>query len=253
MMKTLARHIRTVYTSLVMLVVVLLHTSCDSDIMPVDAFAGQGSFALALEVGEVQSEVVTRNPLGLDVEAFQINLIDPDGASLIDGKNLSELTEAECTLLAGTGYQIKAESCTPDEAITLNGGWGMAHFVASTTFDIVSNQHTSVSLTCSMDNAGVQFVFEQSFLDKFPIHAVTTQDSRSLVFNKDTQNKIAYYPIAEDGVTVRLKLTGSAGGWSDRIEIVQEMPISRGKIYTVNVAYNESSAIKAEFRVSEER
>lgn len=249
MMKTLARHIRTAYTSLAMLVAVLLHTSCNSDIMPVDAFAGQGTFALALEVGEVQSEVVTRNPLGLNVETFQVNLIDPDGASLIDGKKLSELTEAECTLPAGTGYQIKAESCTLDEAITLNEGWGMAHFVASTTFDIVSDQHTPVSLTCTMDNAGVQFDFDQSFLDKFPIHAVTTQDSRSLVFSKDTQDKIAYYPIAEDEAIIAFKFTGSAGGWSDRIDLTQEIALVRGKIYTVKVTYSENSAQKAKIQI----
>jgi hypothetical protein len=191
--------------------------------------------------------------LNLDVKDFQITLAEANGTLLLDKRLLGELSEAECTLPAATGYQLKAESCTPEEAITLNERWGMAHFVATTTFDIVSNQRTPVSLTCSMDNAGVQFVFEQSFLDKFPIHAVTTQDGRSLVFNKDTHEKIAYYPIEEDGETVRLKLTGSAGGWSDRIEIIQDMPISRGKIYMVSVAYDGSSATKAEFRVSEQR
>lgn len=231
----------------------LLTTSCDADHMTPVMGDESGTFSLALTPDEVQSEVITRAALNLDVEDFQITLAEANGTLLLDKRLFGELSEAESTLPAATGYQIKAESCTPEEAITLNERWGMAHFVATTTFDIVSNQHTLVALTCSMDNAGVQFVFEQSFLDKFPIHAVTTQDSRSLVFNKDTQDRIAYYPIAEDGVTVRLKLTGSAGGWSDRIEIVQEMPISRGKIYTVNVAYNESSAIKAEFRVSEER
>ena len=244
------KYIHSLY---MLLAALLLITSCDADHTTLVMGDEAGTFSLALTTGEVQSEVITRAALNLDVKDFQITLAEANGTLLLDKRLLGELSEAECTLPAATGYQLKAESCTPEEAITLNERWGMAHFVATTTFDIASNQHTSVSLTCSMDNAGVQFVFEQSFLDKFPIHAVTTQDSRSLVFNKDTQDRIAYYPIAEDGVTVRLKLTGSAGGWSDRIEIVQEMPISQGKIYTINVAYNESSAIKAEFRVSEER
>ena len=244
------KYIHSLY---MLLAALLLITSCDADHTTLVMGDEAGTFSLVLTPGEVQSEVITRAALNLDVKEFQITLAEANGTLLLDKRLLGELTEAECTLPAATGYKLKAESCTPEEAITLNERWGMAHFVATTTFDIVSNQHTPVSLTCSMDNAGVQFVFEQSFLDKFPIHAVTTQDSRSLVFNKDTQNKIAYYPIAEDGVTVRLKLTGSAGGWSDRIDIIQEMPISQGKIYTVNVSYNESSAIKAEFRVSEER
>ena len=244
------KYIHSLY---ILAIALLLTTSCDADHAEPIIGDAAGTFSLVLTPDEVQSEVITRASLNLDVKNFQITLTEASGIPLLEKRLFGELTEAECTLPAAMGYQLKAESCTPEEAITLNERWGMAHFVATTTFDIVSNQHTPVSLTCSMDNAGVQFVFEQSFLDKFPIHAVTTQDGRSLVFNKDTQNKIAYYPIAEDGVTIRLKLTGSAGGWSDRIEIVQEMPISRGKIYTVNVAYNESSAIKAEFRVSEER
>ena len=244
---------KSVYSLSLILFLGLVFVGCESNVLPENALSDEGTFSLSLTPDEVQSEVVTRASLHLDVATFQITLTEADGMSLLEKRLFGELSEAERILPAATDYHLKVESCTPAEAIALNEGWGMAHFVATTTFDIVSNQHTPVSLTCSMDNAGVQFVFEQSFLDKFPIHAVTTQDSRSLVFNKDTQNKIAYYPIAEDGVTVRLKLTGSAGGWSDRIEIVQEMPISRGKIYTVNVSYNESSAIKAEFRVSEER
>ena len=247
-METLAKHIKTTCTLLFMLSMVLLNTGCDVDIE--SAASNKGTFFLSLTPDEVQSEVITRATLNLEVETFQITLSEANGVPLLEKRLFGELTEAECTLPAATGYQLKAESCTPDEAVALNEGWGMAHFVGTTTFDIVSNQHTPVALTCSMDNAGVQFVFEQSFLDKFPIHAVTTQDGRSLVFNKDTQDKIAYYPIAEDEATIRLKLTGSAGGWSDRIDVIQEMPISRGKIYTINVAYNESNAAKAELRVS---
>lgn len=234
-----------------LLAALLLITSCDADHATPVMGNETGTFSLVLTPGEVQSEVITRAALNLDVEDFQITLAEANGTLLLDKRLLGELTEAECTLPAATGYQIKAESCTPEESITLNERWGMAHFVATTTFDIVSNQHTPVSLTCSMDNAGVQFVFEQSFLDKFPIHAVTTQDGRSLVFNKDTHDKIAYYPIEEDGETVRLKLTGSAGGWSDRIEIIQEMPINRGKIYIVSITYSETMSSEVALKVSE--
>jgi len=242
------KYIHSLY---MLLAALLLITSCDADHATPVMGNETGTFSLVLTPGEVQSEVITRAALNLDVEDFQITLAEANGTLLLDKRLLGELTEAECTLPAATGYQIKAESCTPEESITLNERWGMAHFVATTTFDIVSNQHTPVSLTCSMDNAGVQFVFEQSFLDKFPIHAVTTQDGRSLVFNKDTHDKIAYYPIEEDGETVRLKLTGSAGGWSDRIEIIQEMPINRGKIYIVSITYNETMSSEVALKVSE--
>ncbi len=237
-MKPIGVYLKAICTRLFILAIVLLHTGCEGDANIESMSFEKGTFSIALTPGVVQSEVITRAGLNLDVEDFQITLTEANGTLLFENRLLGELSEAECTLPAAVGYQLKAESCTPEEAITLNDRWGMAHFVGTTTFDIESNQHTSVSLTCTMDNAGVQFVFEQSFLDKFPIHAVTTQDSRSLVFNQENQDKIAYYPVIEEGTTIRLKLTGSAGGWSDRIEVIQEMPIQSGKIYTVNVAYN---------------
>lgn len=244
---------KSVYSLSLILFLGLVFVGCESNVLPENALSDEGTFSLSLTPDEVQSEVVTRASLHLDVATFQITLTEADGMSLLEKRLFGELSEAERILPAATDYHLKVESCTPAEAIALNEGWGMAHFVATTTFDIVSDQHTPVSLTCSMDNAGVQFVFDQSFLDKFPIHAATTQDSRSIVFNKDTQDRVAYYPIAEETTIVRLKLTGSAGGWSDRLDMTHTLTLTKGKIYTVNVTYNESSAIKTEFRISEEQ
>ena len=237
-----------IYTILVTL---LMLVGCDeNNIVPVQT-DGVGTFELSLTQGDVQSEVITRSVLDLDSDEFLVFLTEANGTVLIDGKKFSALTEAECTLPVGTGYQIKAESCTPDEAITLNGGWGMAHFVASTTFDIVSNQHTPVSLTCTMDNVGLQVVFDQSFLDKFPTHAATTQDSRSIVFNQSTQERTAYFPVEGASLNMKLRLTGSAGGWEDRLDVMKELTLSKGKIYTINITYNETQARGISMRVSE--
>lgn len=230
----------------------LVTTGCDDNHTILPPAEGGGTFALELTSDEVQSEVITRATLNLDVADFKITLTEANGVSLLDGKLYGSLTEAECTLPAGTGYRIKAESCTPEEAVMLNEGWGMAHFVATSEFDIVSNQHTPVSLTCMMDNVGLQVVFSQDFLDKFPIHAATTQDSRSLVFSKDTQDAIAYYPMGGDAVAVKLRFTGSAGGWTDRLDMTHELTLAKGKVYTVNVTYNENRVSKAEIRVQSE-
>lgn len=232
-------------------VILLMIVGCDdSNIVSVPA-DGVGTFTLSLAQGDVQSEFITRSSLNLDTDNFLISLSEADGTSLVEGKKLGALTEVECTLPAGTGYQIKAESCTPNEAVTLNGGWGMAYFVASTTFDIVSNQHTPVSLTCTMNNVGLQVVFDQSFLDKFPIHAATTQDSRSIVFSQSTQERTAYFPVEGASLNMKLRLTGSAGGWEDRIDVVKELTLSKGKIYIVNITYNDTQARGISMRVSE--
>lgn len=231
---------KLVYSLLTCYIALLLIASCDDNHMVSSVSNNEGTFSLALTPDEVQSEVLTRASLNLDVATFQVTLTEAEGSLLLEKRLFSELTEAECTLPAATGYHLKAESCTPDEAVTLNEGWGMAHFVATTTFDIVSNQHTSVSLPCSMDNTGLQVVFDQSFLDKFPIHAATTQDSRSLVFNESTQERIAYYPVAGESISIKLRLTGSAGGWSDRLDLMHDITLEQGKIYTVNVTYKDN-------------
>ena len=250
-MKTLAIHIKAAFTQLLMLAVVLLHSGCDENVNLELESSDKGTFTLSLTQGNVASEIITRTALPLDTDDFSVYLSENDGTPLIEGKKFSDLTETECTLPAGTGYQIKVESCTPDESVTLNDGWGMAHFVASTTFDIVSNQHTAVSLTCAMDNVGLQVVFDESFLEKFPTHAATTQDSRTRIFNQATLEQTAFFPVKGAVLNMRLRLTGSAGGWEDRLDVMKELSLSKGKIYTVNITYSNASSKNVAMRVFE--
>ena len=225
-----------IYSFLILFVTVVLHTSCDDKLL----VQGTGYFELTLNRDDIQSEVITRALFDIDVNTFNVTLCEADGTSLLDGKPYGLLTEAECTLPAAVGYQLRVENCTPYESVTLNEGWGMPHFKGDTTFDIVSDQLTQVSLSCSMDNVGLQLLFSQEFLDKFPNHAVTIQDSRSLVFNHTTQEKVAYYPVEGDAIEVELRLTGSAGGWNDRLDYVYNLTLSKGKIYIVNVTYSDN-------------
>lgn len=224
----------------IVLVTLLLTVGCDkSNTMPTSV-DGIGTFTLSLASSEIQSEVITRTALNIDAATFQITLAEKDGTVLFENKPFGTLTETEYTLPAATNYQLKAENCTLEESVELNDGWGMPHFVGNTTFNIVSNQHTPVSLICTMNNVGIQVVFSQDFLDKFPIHAVTTQDSRAIVFNQDTQEEVAYYPAEGDNITVSIKLTGSAGGWTDRLDTTKELVLSKGKLYTLYVTYKNN-------------
>ena len=250
-MKTITFPMKSVYSLLLILSLGLVLVNCESGVLPENMFLKEGTFSLTLTPDEVKSEVVTRASLNPDVATFQVTLTESEGAPLFEKRLFGELTETECILPAATGYHLKAESCTPDEAITLNEGWGMAHFVATTTFDIVSDQHTPVSLTCTMDNVGLQVVFDQNFLDKFPIHAATTQDSRTIVFNQTTEEQTAYFPVEGDALNMKLRLTGSAGGWEDRLDVVKELTLLKGKIYIVNIAYNNSPSEVFAMRLSE--
>ena len=207
----------------IVLVTLLLTVGCDkSNTMPTSV-DGIGTFTLSLASSEIQSEVITRTALNIDAATFQITLAEKDGTVLFENKPFDTLTETEYTLPAATNYQLKAENCTLEESVELNDGWGMPHFVGNTTFNIVSNQHTPVSLICTMNNVGIQVVFSQDFLD-----------------NQDTQEEVAYYPAEGDNITVSIKLTGSAGGWTDRLDTTRELVLSKGKLYTLYVTYKNN-------------
>jgi hypothetical protein len=84
-------------------------------------------------------------------------------------------------------------------------------------------------------------VFDDSFTSKFPVYAATTQDTGALVFKGTTTGKVACYNVEEENNSISLKLTGSAGGWSDRIDIVKEVSIVKGKIMRLTVIYDDNS------------
>ena len=92
-----------------------------------------------------------------------------------------------------------------------------------------------------MGNAGLLVVFDQTFVSKFPTYAATTQDARSLVFKAANAGSVAYYNASTEQIYVPLRLTGSAGGWSDRIDKVKEISLTKGKITRLTVKYDENS------------
>lgn len=235
---------KTIYLSLIIFLCGMLQTGCINNSVPAEpAMSGSGKFDLSLLVEEVQTESITRTGVSLDVSSFKVTLKDSKGIVLINAKAYSQISDADRTLPSGTGYQISVESCAESEATTANEGWGAMRFVGSASFDIVSDDTTPVTINCTMENAGLQLVFDQSFITKFPTYAATTQDSRLLVFKGSNSNAVAYYDM-EAGVTnssVPLKLTGSAGGWSDRLEYTQEVGITKGKITKLTVIYDENS------------
>ena len=92
-----------------------------------------------------------------------------------------------------------------------------------------------------MANAGLMVLFDESFTNKFPVHAATTQDTRSLVFRSDNPSKVAYYNLSQSQGTVPLRLTGgSAGKWEDRIDKTENITITKGKITKLHVSFSEN-------------
>ena len=231
---------KKIYLSLIALVCIILQTGCTCDAVPTEPTAtGNGTFALSVNADDIQTEVTTRG--AIDVSTFKVNLKDNKGISLISGKAYGQLSDTDRTLPASTGYQISVESCTQAEATTANEGWGAMHFTGSASFDIVSDQSTPVEINCSMENAGLKVAFDNSFTTKFPIYAATTVDNRSLVFKGSNPDAIAFFDVEGENPSISLKLTGSAGGWEDRIDQTKTVGLTKGKITTLTVVYDDNS------------
>lgn len=218
----------------------ILNIGCNNDIIPSDPTGIKGELVLKLKAGDVKTEIITRSTLDIDINSFKINLSENDGTPLFVNKLYGELNETDCTLPAESGYQITAESCSQNESVTQNGGYGYPRFVGEATFNITPRQETHVNIKCTMVNAGLQISFDQTFLDKFPTHAITTQDTRALVFNKNNADKIGYYEVNANK-SLKLRLTGSAGGWEDRLDTIKEIILEKGKIKRLLITYTDNS------------
>ena len=124
----------------------------------------------------------------------------------------ARLKDVNTRLSAGYGYKIFAESCSEEEAITTNNDWGQRRYAGiSDAFSIKAGQTTAVSVGCSVANAGVEVVFDQSVPEYFTTsYDITIRDgNRTIVFDAITggtqvgeqinQGDIAYFNVDENG------------------------------------------------------
>lgn len=232
---------KTTYISILTLANIAF-LACTCEDIPTDMMDGKGTFSLSVQTGEIQTEVITRTETQnlVNVNDFKVSLKDQAGISLIQGKPYAELSDADRTLPAGEGYRIALESCTAEEAVKANNGWGTYRFTGASTFNIITDQSTDVTINCTMQNAGLQLIFDNTFITKFPTHAATTQDARALVFKSTNSSAIAYYDVTSS-TTVPISISGSAGSWADQVNITKDITLTQGKITRLTVKYDENS------------
>lgn len=237
-MKTVRKYI---LSSVVMLSLAIMHTACSNEVP--NPTPDQGNFSLLLTAADIQTEVQTRASIqGVDVNNFYVSLAEAEGTPIMEGRQYGTISFADCVLPAATGYKLWVESCTESEATALNNGFGAYRFFGEAVFDVQTGKNTPVAVNCTMVNAGLQVVLDKSFTDKFPVHAVTTQDSRALVFSSNNPDAIAYYNMQADVLPMSLRITGSSGGWSDRLDMTKSITLTKGKINVMKLTYSESSA-----------
>lgn len=220
----------------------MLTAACSCDPVDLAQTAGEGNFSLRVNAEKVVVGEETRTTVEVDVNEFLIHLVNANGDKLIDGKKKSSLNAADYNVQSGTVYTISAESCRPDETVTANDGWGAPYFKGETTFNVTAGTTTPVSISCTLQNAGITVEPTTSFTDKFPIYAITTtNDARSLVWDSSHTGAIAYYDMTAETATLELKVTGSKGGWEDRLNKNFTIDLKKGKVCKVTLQYDDNS------------
>lgn len=219
----------------------MLTAACSCDPVDLAQTAGEGNFSLRVKAEKVVVGEETRTTVEVDVNEFLIHLVNVNGDKLIDGKKKSSLNAADYNVQSADGYTITAKSCVPEEATTANDGWGAPYFMGETAFGVTAGATTPVSINCTLQNAGIVVEPTTSFTDKFPIYAITTDDARSLVWDSSHTDAIAYYDMAASTATLNLKVTGSKGGWEDRLNKTFAIELQKGKVCKVTLQYDDNS------------
>lgn len=139
-------------------------------------------------------------------------------------RETTKLKDLNKKLSAGYGYTVKAENCTELTAEDANENWGMRRFSGlSEPFAIIAGETTKVSVYCTVANAGIEVVFDESVPQYFTdSYSVTINEAgRTIIFDETTggssvkgnitEGKIAYFNVDEDGsrnITYKIEAYG---------------------------------------------
>ena len=152
-------------------------------------------------------------------------------------------------LSAGYGYVVEAESRLEPEAESANNGWGRRRYAGqSASFAIKPGETTKVGVGCTVANAGVEVVFDETMVHHFTTsYSVTiTEGERTIVFDKLTGGKreegvitpgnAAYYNVDETD-TRTLTYTIEAYGAGKRLVKTDNMTLRKSKISRLTLVF----------------
>ena len=161
----------------------------------------------------------------------------------------TRLKDLDKRLSAGYGYGVKAESCLELEAETANNGWGQRRYAGqSSSFAIKPGETTKVSIGCTVANAGVEIVFDETINHHFTSsYSVTiTEGERTIIFDNLTGGKreegvitpgnVAYYNVDDNGTrTLTYKI--EAYGAGKRLVKTDTMKLTQAKISRLTLIF----------------
>lgn len=205
-----------------------------------------GDFTLTL-TGERSTRATTTVITEEEAQNFLITIYK--GSDVY--RQTARLRDINTRLSAGYGYKVFAESCSEDEAITVNDGWGQRRYAGlSDAFSIKAGQTTAVSVGCSVANAGIEVVFDESVPAYFTTsYDVTiTEGDRTIVFDKITggtkvggevnQGEIAYFNVDDEGKHT-ITYTITAVGPKTLVK-TGTMVLNKAKISRITLNYERS-------------
>lgn len=161
----------------------------------------------------------------------------------------TQLKTLDTRLYAGYGYTAQAENCDETIAVNANEGWGQIRFTGSTQpFAIKIGETTKVGITCSVANAGLEVVFDESIANNFTnSYKVTVSDGeRSLVYDSETggatiagqttNGKTAYFNVGEDG-TYNISYTIEARGENLKFTRISDLTLTKATISRIRLSF----------------
>lgn len=161
----------------------------------------------------------------------------------------TRLRDLNTRLSAGYGYVVEAESCLEPEAESANDGWGQRRYAGrSSSFAIKPGETTKVGVGCTVANAGVEVVFDETMAHHFTTsYRVTiTEGERTIVFDELTGGKreggvitpgsVAYYNVDESG-TRTLTYTIEAYGEGKQLVKTDNMTVRKSKISRLTLIF----------------
>ena len=144
--------------------ILLAASACNKVVM---APQQMGTVTLSL-ASDVEAVVGTKADNTVDYDAFLVKIA---GETLVGNPFGQEYVYSEIPaemLIPFGSYFFSADSCTSVEAETSNDGFGCVRYAGSTQqTDIISTETVGIEIECSMANAKVTLVFDDSFLEDF--------------------------------------------------------------------------------------
>ena len=227
---------RTIKKILYIQLMAMLMIACNN--ATADEETGYGQVSLAVSTSADLS-VTTRAATDAELADYNIAVYQ-NGKEVMAPVKYSILTNGTFTMKAGTGYTVTDESCTPAVSGALNDYWGQFRIAGeSNPFTVVEGEVVPVAFTCTIQNARVNFAYDQSFTNLFTDFSVTVNKpsnlDRSLVFDSEStfNSKSAFFNL-DSGSKMNFTINAKYNG-KDRV-VTGSVDMSPATWYRITVS-----------------